>query len=49
MGGPVSTVRSQAIAGTLQAFREAVALHDQGRMLQTSSELVKLAIEMHGS
>jgi tetratricopeptide (TPR) repeat protein len=32
MGGPVSTVGYQAIAGTLQAFREAVALHDRGRL-----------------
>jgi tetratricopeptide (TPR) repeat protein len=32
MGGPVSTVGYQAIGGTLQAFREAVALHDRGRL-----------------
>jgi tetratricopeptide (TPR) repeat protein len=30
--GPASTTRYQAIAGTLQAFREAVALHDRGRL-----------------
>ena len=32
MGGPISTVGYRAIAGTLQAFREAVALHDRGRL-----------------
>jgi tetratricopeptide (TPR) repeat protein len=32
MGGPVSTVGSQAVASTLQAFREAVALQDRGRL-----------------
>jgi tetratricopeptide (TPR) repeat protein len=32
MGGPESTVGNQVIAGTLQAFREAVALHDRGRL-----------------
>src|SRR5690348_16233652 len=32
MGGPASTVAYQSIAGTLQAFREAVALHDRGRL-----------------
>jgi tetratricopeptide (TPR) repeat protein len=34
MGGPVSTVGYQAIAGTLQAFREAVALHDRGQLTE---------------
>jgi tetratricopeptide (TPR) repeat protein len=32
MGRPVSTVGYQAVTGTLQAFREAVALHDRGRL-----------------
>jgi tetratricopeptide (TPR) repeat protein len=32
MGGPVSTVGYQGVAKTLQAFREAVALHDRGRL-----------------
>jgi tetratricopeptide (TPR) repeat protein len=32
MGGPASRVGYQTIAGTWQAFREAVALHDRGRM-----------------
>jgi Flp pilus assembly protein TadD len=32
MGEPVSAVGYQDIAGTLQAFREAVALHERGRL-----------------
>jgi tetratricopeptide (TPR) repeat protein len=32
MGGPVSKVGYQTIAETLQVFREAVALHDRGRL-----------------
>jgi tetratricopeptide (TPR) repeat protein len=32
--GPTSLVRSPAIIGTLQAFREAVALHDRGRLAE---------------
>jgi tetratricopeptide (TPR) repeat protein len=47
MGGPVSTVGYLAVAGTLQAFREAVALHDRGR-LGEAQQLYETVLRANG-